>query len=149
MFLESAWYSLRAIVVFPDNCWYRNELAESPSGVQRLYCSGVEVMWEMTTLDLYVVCMICLALGFGLGVAWWEWLRDVRPKLKEAEYAGSSSNGADLHSDSGVGSLRGIVGPGAAWVAASSTGDQDHLGDSSAGSAAGHSPVGPTGNRTR
>lgn len=63
-------------------------------------------MWVFTSLDLAVLCVMLLTLGFGLGVMYWEW------RTKESGDAGVNSGFSDLPGDSVPGGVRGALGLG-------------------------------------
>jgi hypothetical protein len=79
-------------------------------------------MWQFTTLDLFMGAVIFFTLGFGFGVAWWEWIKPV-----EKVYAGSSGDVVDLSVHSGSGGLPSDMGSGTARNTNPSTGDENHL----------------------
>ena len=66
-------------------------------------------MWALTSLDLTVLCVMLLTLGFGLGVMYWEW----RTKERESD-AGISGGFLDLPGDTLPGGVRSVVGAGGA-----------------------------------
>jgi hypothetical protein len=79
-------------------------------------------VWILTNLDLAVGIAMCVTLGFGLGVKYWE-LRSQKEQLD----AGSSNHDIDLLVPSGTGSLPGDMGLGAAGDSNPSASDEDHL----------------------
>lgn len=86
-------------------------------------------MWTFTSLDLSVGVVICLTVGFGLGVMYWEWM------TKENEDAGIGSDVLDLSGDPLLSSVRSDMGLGRVGIANPSAGNQDRVDHSGVGGA--------------
>ena len=78
----------------------------------------VTTIWQMSGLDLAVLVMFCLALGFVVGIVRLEYKR-----TKEADDAGSSGDGTDLHMYNGTGSVCDPVGSGRGRDSTTGSGD--------------------------
>ena len=63
-------------------------------------------MWQLSLMDLLIALGMATVLGFGIGVAWWEWIKPERIVYD----AGNSSDIVDLPVPSSSGGLSGDLG---------------------------------------
>ena len=85
-----------------------------------------------SNLEWLGLAFLAFVLGFGLGVAWWEYIKPV-----EKVYGGSSRDGLDIPVPDRPGSLSSALGSRTDWYRYPGSGGENHLGDRDTGSGSG------------